>query len=470
MRIELLGGTSKEELERRIRMVAAAGKLSQFPGNVFEVLDDSCDYAENLKVIKRITKMGHKSITEHDYLVFAISDVTPIVEQTIIGNRLTSFTIKSRRYVDFRSAGFYVPNFRNEELSLHMENETLKDKYKAHMEYLFKEYSDMIDNGIPNEDARFLLPYSFYSNIVMGLDARELEKMILYLLHGEVSKIQELRKLGEELLKLANEYVPYLKKSIEKYKKHETVFDYKKVIREHNPVSEILDKPVLLEYTASPDDLVLQLAIMYEVQCSYDEALRIISEAEKTDPEFRQKFMNEILSKDENRELEEVSFTFQIPISLAVLTHLTRHRMHSLLVPNFVPLWNFRDYIIPYTIKNAGFEDKYKEIIEANIRVLQDFKNVGVIEEDLVYFYLGCQMCNVVTTVNARSLMWISRMRCCQRAQWQIREIANHMTLEAKKVAPLISKGFGPTCIVNHVCNEGPKSCGLINKILENKG
>ena len=89
MRIELLGGTSKEELERRIRMVAAAGKLSQFPGNVFEVLDDSCDYAENLKVIKRITKMGHKSITEHDYLVFAISDVTPIVEQTIIGNRLT---------------------------------------------------------------------------------------------------------------------------------------------------------------------------------------------------------------------------------------------------------------------------------------------------------------------------------------------------------------------------------------------
>ena len=79
-------------------------------------------------------------------------------------------------------------------------------------------------------------------------------------------------------------------------------------------------------------------------------------------------------------------------------------------------------------------------------------------------------MCNVVNTVNARSLMWISRMRCCQRAQWQIREIANHMTLEAKKVAPLISKGFGPTCIVNHVCNEGPKSCGLINKILENKG
>lgn len=470
MRIELLGGTSREKLEERIKIVAAAGKLSQFPGNVFEVLDDSKDYVENLKVIKRITKMGHKSITEHDYLVFAISDVTPIVEQTIIGNRLTSFTIKSRRYVDFRNAGFYVPNFRNKDLSLHMENELLKAKYKAHMEYLFNEYSSLIDSGIPNEDARFVLPYSFYSNIVMGLNARELEKMILYLLYGNVSKIQELHDLGEELLKIANKYVPYLKNSIARYQRGETTFDYLKVVKEHHPQSNVLDKPLLLEYTISADDLVLQLAIMSETQCSYDEVLRVIDEAEKVDLDFREKFMNEILRKEENRELEEVSFTFQVPISLAVLTHLTRHRMHSLLVPSFVPLWNFRNYVVPHTIKNAGLEKKYDEIVETNIKMLEDFKNVGVAEEDLVYFYIGCQMCNVVTTVNARSLMWISRMRCCNRAQWQIREIVNHMTSEVRKVAPLIGKGFGPSCIVNHVCNEGPKSCGLIDKILESKG
>ena len=64
MKVELMGGTSREELENRIQTVAAAGKLSQFPGNVFEVVEDSKDFAENLKVIKRITKMGHKSIME----------------------------------------------------------------------------------------------------------------------------------------------------------------------------------------------------------------------------------------------------------------------------------------------------------------------------------------------------------------------------------------------------------------------
>ena len=123
MKIELVGGCTKEELETRIQKVAAAGKLSRFPGNVFEILDNCSDYEKNLKLISRIINMGHKSIIEHDYLVFAICDVTPIIEQTIIGNRLTSFTIKSRREVDFRNVGFYIPEFRDENLKIHEKNE-----------------------------------------------------------------------------------------------------------------------------------------------------------------------------------------------------------------------------------------------------------------------------------------------------------------------------------------------------------
>ena len=47
MRIELLGGSTKEELEKRIQKVAAAGKLSRFKGNVFEVLENCNDYEKN---------------------------------------------------------------------------------------------------------------------------------------------------------------------------------------------------------------------------------------------------------------------------------------------------------------------------------------------------------------------------------------------------------------------------------------
>ena len=75
-------------------------------------------------------------------------------------------------------------------------------------------------------------------------------------------------------------------------------------------------------------------------------------------------------------------------------------------------------------------------------------------------------MCNVVTNVSARSLQWISRMRCCNKAQWQIRNIAKDMVKQVKEVAPLIGKGLGPTCITKRICNEGKESCGLINKLL----
>ena len=173
MKIELIGGTSKDELNMRIKKIAAAGKLSRFPGNVFEVIDSCDDYESNLKLIKRIIKMGHKSIIEHDYLVLALQDVTPIVEQTIIGNRLTSFTIKSRREVDFRTAGFYVPEFRNKNMEIHEKNKELQEKFIKHSKMLFNTYGDMADGGINKEDARFILPYCFHSNIIMGLDARE---------------------------------------------------------------------------------------------------------------------------------------------------------------------------------------------------------------------------------------------------------------------------------------------------------
>ena len=88
--------------------------------------------------------MGHKSIIEHDYLLFALNDVTPIVEQTIIGYRLTSFTIKSRREVDFRTVGFYTPEFRNKDGELHEKNEELKEIYKEHMKMLFDTYGEIV--------------------------------------------------------------------------------------------------------------------------------------------------------------------------------------------------------------------------------------------------------------------------------------------------------------------------------------
>ena len=465
MKIELLGGCTKEELESRIQRVASAGKLSRFPGNVFDVLESCNNYESNLKLIKRIIKMGHKSIIEHDYLVFALVDVSPIVEQTIIGNRLTSFTIKSRREVDFRNVGYYIPDFRDKKMEVHKKNEALKEKYIKHMQYLFNEYANLVDNGINVEDARFILPYSYNSNIIMGLDARELEKLVISLLYGELSNISELKELGTLLLNIIEEKVPYLTDSIHNSKlDNKNPFEYiDKLVKK--PEIKICEKTKLIKYTQNADDIVLGTAIMYYYQCTPEQAQEILMEMQSKDINAKEKLMEIILNKTENRELEFVNFEFQIPISLSILTHLTRHRMHSLLVPGFVKMWDLNNYIIPDTIK-AKYEKKYNEIFRKNIEIYNEFVKEEIAEEDLIYFYLGGNMCNVVTNVSARSLQWISRMRCCNKAQWQIRNIAKDMVKQVKEVAPLIGKGLGPTCITKRICNEGKESCGLINKLL----
>lgn len=468
MKIELIGGCNKEELETRIQKVAAAGKLSRFKGNVFEVLESCNNYEKNLNLIKRIISMGHESIIEHDYLVFAICDVTPIVEQTIIGSRLTSFTIKSRREVDFRTAGFYVPEFRTKDLKPHPKNEEIKEKYVKHMKYLFNTYGNLVDEGINVEDSRFILPYSFHSNIIMGLNARELKKMVLSFLYGPLSKISELNKLGNEFYNIIKKYIPYLEEQISAYTpKVEEPFEYLESLS-CRPNVKILDKPHLISYTASSDDVILKSSIMYHFQCSESEATEIMCNLEKKDKDFKAKYMNIILHKEENRELEQVNFTFQIPISLSILTHLTRHRMHSLLVPEFLPLWNFENYIVPATIKaRPELEKMFIEAHDRNIEVLEEFKSLNISDTDLIYFYLGCQMLNVVTSMNGRTLQWILHLRCCNKAQWQIRGIAKEIAKQVKEVSPLLGKGLGATCVTDLICNEKRESCGLIDTLLK---
>ena len=466
MKIELLGGCTNDELEQRIQNVAAAGKLSRFPGNVIEVLESCNDYESNLKLVKRIIKMGHKSIIEHDYLVFALCDVTPIVEQTLIGYRMTSFTVKSRREVDFRTVGFYTPEFRNKSGEIHEKNEELKEEYNKHMKMLFNTYADIVDKEVNVEDARFILPYSYHDNFIMGVNARELEKMIIALRFSNLSKIPDLKKVGETLYKIVKEKVPYLVPNIKSQEpKEETGFEYLESMEER-PEIKIIEKTNMISYTPNADDVVLESAIMYHYQCSKEKAKEILNNIVKKDEKAKEKMMYEIMHKEERRELEQVSFSFQIPISLAILTHLTRHRMHSLLVPEFLPMWDMNNYITPETVK-AKANDIYQEAVKKNIEMKEKIEKLGVYEADLVYFYLGNQMLNVVTTMNARNIQWVCRLRCCNKAQWQIRFVAKDMAKQVSEVAPLIGKGLGATCMTDRYCGEGRECCGLIDSLLE---
>ncbi len=465
MQIELLNG---HNIQERVQLVATAGLLSRSSNNVLDLYASRDNYEKNLNVAKRIIGYGHETIIEHDYLVFGLKDVSPIIEQILIGQRLASFTVKSRREVDFSQVGYYTPDFSY----LDNANE-VRDRYHQHMDYLFNEYAKMVDLGIPREDARFVLPYCYHSNLVMGVDGRTLEKLINYCLHSKMSVLPEVKELGMRLTEIVNEYVPYLVDKLQEvHSKQPDQLSFLDDIVSNNNYS-ILDKPQLVAVLCDQgnnvdvEGSIIISALMARYQISYEKA-KDIYHSKLTEEDCR-KIIGAICTSKEQRELEQVSFKYQIPFSLANLTHFTRHRMQSLLVPEFLPMWNLEKHIVPPTIKRKCL-DTYESIYAKNISVYQSFRKNSVEEKDLVYFYLSGNMVNVTTNMNARTLMWVSRMRCCNKAQWEIRRTLKGMVEQAKDYAPIFGSYLGSTCDVFGTCPEGKESCGKVLQLKkENK-
>lgn len=170
--------------------------------------------------------------------------------------------------------------------------------------------------------------------------------------------------------------------------------------------------------------------------------------------------------------LEHVTFTFAIEGVSRVLTHqMVRHRIasYSQQSQRYVKEHDF-EVITPASIvarpeARAKFDALMQEIQE----LYNEFTEQGVAAEDARYILPNAAETKIVCTFNARSLLNFFSLRCCARAQWEIRALADKMLEECQKVAPVIFENAGPTCVSEGVCHEGAMSCGRINAILAQK-
>jgi thymidylate synthase (FAD) len=80
--------------------------------------------------------------------------------------------------------------------------------------------------------------------------------------------------------------------------------------------------------------------------------------------------------------------------------------------------------------------------------------------EDARYLLPNATETQLVCTLNARSLYNFFRLRCCQRAQWEIRDLAYMMRDEVQWVAPVLFAQAGPSCETEGICWEGDFTCG----------
>ena len=270
-------------------------------------------------------------------------------------------------------------------------------------------------------------------------------------------------------------------------------------------------KVKIIAHTPEPDKVVAQAGKLCYSAVGVDEITQKLTEEEIA------RYVNMLASIGHESPLEHVSFTFAIEgISRACTHQIVRHRIasYSQQSQRYVKLEQF-EYIVPPAIENnpeakrifietmerdqkaydelvdllledilidkhaADYGSCIKEVLKENPDVapdrskvldlyaenfLKDYRKAEkqAIEDARYVFPNACET-KIVITMNARSLLHFFNVRCCNRAQWEIREMATEMLKECKKIAPALFKKAGPDCVYGK-CGEGSMSCGKPRK------
>ena len=216
----------------------------------------------------------------------------------------------------------------------------------------------------------------------------------------------------------------------------------------------------LLAYTPDPEKTCALAARTCYSAMEYDQLKALVDEKDQA------AFLRRIVASGHLSVLEHASFTFGVSgVSRALLAQITRHRIASFSVQSqrYVSLEKGFGYIIPPRIREMG-EDAVREF-ESQMAQMQAWyqgwqEKLGENANEDARFVLpnACET-HITLTMNARELLHFFSLRCCNRAQWEIRDLATEMLRQCKQVAPVIFESAGPGC-VRGACPEGAKSCG----------
>ncbi|AEA33781.1 FAD-dependent thymidylate synthase [Hippea maritima] len=186
----------------------------------------------------------------------------------------------------------------------------------------------------------------------------------------------------------------------------------------------------------------------------------------KLDEKSIKKLLRRVIKSGHHSVLEHVNFTFLIEGISRVATHqLVRHRIASYSQQSHRYTKIEKDsFVIPPSIENMPH---IKEIYDQFIRNSLEFYNrlieLGVKKEDARFVIPQAASSNIVVSMNARELLHFFSLRCCVRAQWEIREAAIEMLKITKSKAPIIFENAGPACVRGRCPEEKP--CPNISEI-----
>ena len=233
----------------------------------------------------------------------------------------------------------------------------------------------------------------------------------------------------------------------------------------------------LLAHTPEPEKIITTAA---KLCYSKTNACEIY---EKLTEENVDKFIKMLADLGHESPLEHASFTFAIDgVSRSLLAQITRHRIASFSVQSqrYVNLEDSFEYVTPPLIASnsmykALFDDTVRESFDSyktlTAAITADLVTNGMdrkkaekvaIENARAVLPNACET-KLIVTMNARELMHFFNERCCNRAQDEIRTLADEMLRLCKGVAPILFSHAGAPC-ASGPCPEGKMSCGIPRK------
>lgn len=229
-------------------------------------------------------------------------------------------------------------------------------------------------------------------------------------------------------------------------------------------------KVTLLNHTLNPEQMIAIAA-----RVCYDKDGDIDNIKETLTPEKTEAFVKRMMElKNHGTVLEHAIFTFGIEgVSRSLSHQLVRHRIASYdqRSQRYCREGQF-DYVVPKKIaSNPAAVTAFRKAMEDAQKAYDLLVNkYGVHQEDARAVLPNACCTSLVMTMNLRSLAHFFELRCCTRAQEEIRELANKMLALCKEVSPLIFDSMGPACKQKGYCPEGRMSCGAyptLDKLLD---
>ena len=246
-------------------------------------------------------------------------------------------------------------------------------------------------------------------------------------------------------------------------------------------------KVTLITHTPDPEKTIATAAKLCYSPCDIDTI------SDDLTPEKIESFVTMLASIGHESVMEHVSFTFGIEgISRACSHQLVRHRIasYSQKSQRYVNEDGF-EFITPPEIAadaeaKAKFDRSMAALTESYSKIAsiltekhtKTFMEQGMEEkearskavkkanEDARFVLPNACETKIVVTMNVRSLFNFFRHRCCSRAQWEIKTVADEMLKLCREVAPNVFKNAGPSCLAGK-CPEGKMTCGKINEMKE---